>query len=344
MAPSNPDRCFIIAEIGVNHNGSPDLARQLIDAAAEAGADAVKFQTFTADELVTPDARKAAYQVANTGESGSQYAMLKKLELTEAQFAEIAAHCSRAGIEFMSTPFSESAADLLERVGVQRFKISSGDLTHLPMLAHIASKGRPIILSTGMGDLTEIEAALDSIAANGAPAVSILHCVSNYPAAAEDCNLAAMDTIAAAFGHPVGWSDHSEGAAISFAAVARGAKLIEKHITLDRSLPGPDHKASMEADEFRDFVRGIRAIEAAIGTGIKRPTPAELGTAEVARRSITAARDLPKGHVLGADDLRIMRPGTGLKPALLPMVVGLPLARDVAAFTPLTMEDLHGHG
>lgn len=337
-----PTSSFIIAEIGVNHNGSMDLARKLIVAAAEAGANAAKFQTFFADELVTPTARKAEYQIANTGVSGSQHAMLRALEMTEAQYHELAVACREAGIEFMSTPFSEAAADLLERVGVQAYKISSGDLTHLPMLAHIAKKGLPIILSTGMGDLAEIEAALDTIAANGAPPVSILHCVSNYPAAAGDCNLAAMDTIAAAFGRPVGWSDHSEGAAISFAAVARGAKLIEKHITLDRALPGPDHKASMETDEFRDFVQGIRAIEAAIGTGIKRPTPAELGTAEVARRSITVVRDLPKGHVLGAGDLRIMRPGTGLKPALLDMVIGLPLARDVAAFTPLVAEDLHG--
>lgn len=337
-----PAPCFIIAEIGVNHNGSMDLARELIVAAAEAGADAAKFQTFFADELVTPTARKAEYQIANTGEAGSQHAMLRALEMTEAQYHELAAACHDAGIEFMSTPFSENAADLLERVGVGSFKISSGDLTHLPMLAHIARKGRPIILSTGMGDLAEIEAALAVIEANGAPEVSILHCVSNYPAAASDCNLAAMDTIARAFGRRTGWSDHSEGAAISLAAVARGAQIIEKHITLDKNLPGPDHLASMEVAEFRDFVAAVRSIESAIGTGIKRPAPAELKTAEVARRSITVVRDLPAGHVLVPEDLRVMRPGTGLKPALLDLVTGMRLARPVAAFTPLVAEDLHG--
>ncbi|MBK5932728.1 N-acetylneuraminate synthase [Rhodovulum imhoffii] len=334
--------CFIIAEIGVNHNGSMDMARELIDVAAEAGADAVKFQTFFADELVTPNARKAEYQVANTGDSGSQYAMLKALELTEAQFAGLADHCKATGVEFLSTPFSEAASDLLARVGVRAFKISSGDLTHLPMLAHIAAKGLPILLSTGMGNMSEVEAALDTIAAHGAPEVSLLHCVSNYPADAADCNLAAMDTLARAFGVPVGWSDHTEGAEISFAAVARGARLIEKHITLDKTLPGPDHLASMEAVEFGAFVQGIRTIEAAIGDGHKRPTAAELKTAEVARRSIVVVRDLPEGHVLRAEDLRVMRPGTGLKPALLGMVTGLPLACDIAAFTPLTEAHLHG--
>lgn len=330
---------FVIAEIGVNHNGSMQLARELIDAAVAAGADAVKFQTFRAEDLVTPDARKADYQIANTGDGGSQFQMLKSLELTEEQFRELAGYCARAGIQFLSTPFSEAAADLLDRVGVDCFKISSGDLTHLPLLTHVARLGKPIILSTGMGNLTEIEAALAAIRAAGAPAVSLLHCVSNYPAAVEDCNLAAMDTMVRAFGLPVGWSDHTEGAAISWAAVARGARIIEKHITLDRNLPGPDHRASMEPAAFRDFVAGIRAIEAAIGNGIKAPTPAERRTAEVARRSLVAARDLPAGHVLGAQDLRIMRPGHGLAPAALDFVLGLALARDVAALQPLTVQD-----
>lgn len=330
---------FIIAEIGVNHNGAMDLARQLIDAAAAAGADAVKFQTFRAEDLVTPDAQKADYQVANTGDGGSQFDMLKALELTEDQFRDLAAHCARAGIEFLSTPFSEAAADLLERVGVDAFKISSGDLTHLPLLRHVAAKGKPIILSTGMGDLTEIEAALAAIRAAGAPPVSLLHCVSNYPAAVADCNLAAIDTMARAFGLPVGWSDHTEGAAISWAAVARGAGIIEKHITLDRNLPGPDHLASMEPSAFADFVAGIRAIEQAIGSGIKAPTPDELRTAEVARRSLVAARALPAGHVLTPDDIRIMRPGHGLKPMARDFVIGLRLSRPVAAFQPLTVDD-----
>jgi N,N'-diacetyllegionaminate synthase len=334
--------CYIIAEIGVNHNGSLTLARQLIDAAVSAKADAVKFQTFFADDLVTKDARKADYQIENTANADSQYAMLKALELSEAQFAELQLYCAQVGIDFLSTPFSEAAADLLERVGVQAFKISSGDLTHLPLLRHIAAKGLPIILSTGMGTLSDVEEAVAAITGEGNHKISILHCVSNYPAAAADCNLAAMDTIAQAFGFPVGWSDHTLGSAISWAAVARGAKIIEKHITLDQSLPGPDHKASMEPQDFADFVLGLRAIEAAIGTGRKYPTEAEQRTALVGRRSIVAVRALKAGDVVRADDIKIVRPGTGLAPRLISMVVGARLARDVAADAPLVAEDFHG--
>ncbi len=334
--------CYIIAEIGVNHNGSVDLARQLIDAAVAARADAVKFQTFFADDLVTRSAAKAAYQVTNTANADSQYSMLKALELPEEAFAELRAYCEKVGIAFLSTPFSEAAADLLERVGVNAFKISSGDLTHLPLLTHIAKKGLPIILSTGMGNLSEIEEALAAIRAGGDVPVSLLHCVSNYPADASDCNLAAMDTMARAFALPVGWSDHSVGAAISWAAVARGAVIVEKHITLDQNLPGPDHKASMEPADFTDFVTGIRAIEAAIGTGRKYPTEAELGTAKVARRSIVAVRDLAAGDVLRAEDVKIVRPGTGLLPRFLPLVIGARLGRTVAADTPLSADDFHG--
>lgn len=333
--------CYVIAEVGVNHNGDLDIARRLIDAAAAAGADAVKFQTFRAEDLVTPYAVKAAYQSRNTGTEGSQFEMLRALEFDETQFADLAGYCGETGIEFLSTPFSEAAADLLGRIGVSAYKISSGDLTHLPLLAHIARKGRPIILSTGMGNLGEIEAAIQTIRENGDPDLSLLHCVSNYPALPSECNLAAIDTMARAFALPVGWSDHSEGSAISFAAVARGAKLIEKHITLDRTMPGPDHQASMEPTAFSDFVRGIRDIEAAIGNGIKRPNASELVTAEVARRSVIVIRELPVGHVLTAADLRIMRPGTGLSPAMGDFVIGLQLARAVAAYTPLTAQDLH---
>jgi N,N'-diacetyllegionaminate synthase len=325
------DRCYIIAEIGVNHNGSMELARDLIDAAVVARADAVKFQTFFADDLVTRSAAKADYQVANTANADSQYSMLKALELTEAQFAELHAYCAAKGIAFLSTPFSEDAADLLERVGVSAFKISSGDLTHLPMLAHIAKKGLPIILSTGMGTLTEIEEALAAINGQGNTQVSLLHCVSNYPASADDCNLAAMDTMAQAFGLPVGWSDHSVGAAISWAAVARGARIVEKHITLDQNLPGPDHKASMEPADFAAFVDGIRV-----------PTAAEKRTALVARRSLVAARDLVAGDLLTAADVVVKRPGTGLLPRDLPLVVGARVARAVAADTPLVAADFHG--
>lgn len=334
--------CKIIAEIGVNHNGSVDLGRKLIDIAVEARADAVKFQTFTAEDLVTPTARKAAYQVANTGTDDSQFAMLKALELSEAQFAVLRAHCTDRGIEFMSTPFSLAAADLLERLRVDTYKVSSADLTHLPLLRHLARKGLPIILSTGMGTLSEVDEAVQAIRAEGNDQISLLHCVSNYPADPAECNLRAMDTMAQAFGLPVGWSDHTLGNQISWAAVARGASIIEKHITLDCNLPGPDHLASTEPADFAVFVAGIRDIEKALGHGRKQPTPSELETAKVGRRSIVALHDLAAGTVPDAADLSILRPGTGLMPRDLDWVLGLRLTRDVAAGTPLTLQDFHG--
>lgn len=336
------DACYVIAEIGVNHNGSLDLARRLIDVAVDAGADAVKFQTFFADDLVTTTAEKATYQTRNTGDAGSQHAMLSRLELDEAGFRELHAYCGERGIDFLSTPFGMRAADLLERIGVSAFKVSSGDLTYHQFLAHLAGKGRPIILSTGMGTLGEVDAALAAIDAAGPVPVALLHCVSDYPASAESCNLAAMATMRAAFARPVGWSDHTIGSAIGFAAVALGATVIEKHITLDRHMDGPDHRASMEPDDFRDYVAGIRAIESSFGDGVKRPHPDELRTAEVARRSVVAVKDLRAGDVIAEDDLAILRPGTGLQPSMLEVVIGCRLARDVPANQPLTVEDLHG--
>lgn len=338
-----PNHCFIIAEIGVNHNGDMEMAKELIDASARAGADAVKFQTFFADDLVTPQARSAEYQERNTkGQAKKQYDMLKELELTEEQFIELADHCQKAGIRFLSTPFGEDASDLLERVGVEAFKISSGDLTHLPFLAYLARKGLPMILSTGMGSLSEVEAAVETIAEHGDPELALLHCVSNYPADPAECNLAAIGTLSRAFRKTVGWSDHTEGAAISHAAVALGARVIEKHITLSKSLPGPDHLASMEVDEFIEFVRGIRDVEMAIGDGRKRRCESEQATAQLVRRSLVAKQAFTKGHVLRREDIAIMRPGDGLPPAFLEMVVGLTLARDVPAFKTLTEDDLHG--
>jgi len=337
-----PDSCYVIAEIGVNHNGSFALACQMIDAAAQAQADAVKFQTFRAEDLVTTHAAKAAYQRANTNNDDSQFAMLKALELSEDEYARLYAYCQTRGIAFLSTPFSEDAVDLLARIGVDAYKVSSGDLTHLGLLTHMARQGKPIILSSGMGTIGEVEEAIAAIHAGGGHDISLLHCVSNYPAAPEDCNLAAMDTMAQAFCVPVGWSDHTLGSAISWAAVARGAKIIEKHITLDQSLPGPDHKASMEPAEFTEFVAGIRRIEAAIGTGRKGPTEAEKQTALVGRRSITTVRALAKGTVLTQGDIKIVRPGTGLAPRHLPLVLGCVLTRDVPADTPLVADDIHG--
>ncbi|MCB5408448.1 N-acetylneuraminate synthase [Pseudogemmobacter faecipullorum] len=334
-------RCKIIAEIGVNHNGDPDLGLQLIDVAAEAGADAVKFQTFFAEELVTRSARKAAYQVANTGSDDGQFAMLKALELSEADFAAMKAHCRKRGIEFMSTPFSEAAADLLERVGVDCYKVSSGDLTHLPLLRHLARKGKPVILSSGMAVISEVEEAVEAIRGAGNDQISILHCVSNYPAAPEDCNLRAIDTLRAVFALPVGWSDHTMGPAISWAAVARGAEIIEKHITLSQDLPGPDHRASSEPADFADFVAGIRAIERALGSGVKQPSAAERETAKVGRRSIALRRDLAAGAVLRPEDLAILRPGTGLHPRELERVTGRRLKHGLAEGSPLSLADLH---
>lgn len=336
------DTCYIIAEIGVNHNGSFDLACQLIDAAAACKADAVKFQTFRAEDLVTTSAAKAAYQSSNTQNNDSQFVMLKALELSEEEFGKLHLYCKEKGIAFLSTPFSQDAVDLLARIGVDAYKVSSGDLTHLGLLTHMARQGKPIILSSGMGTIGEVEEAIAAIHAGGGHEISLLHCVSNYPAAPEDCNLAAMDTMAQAFGLPVGWSDHTLGAAISWAAVARGARIIEKHITLGRSLPGPDHKASMEPAEFAEFVKGIRRIEAAIGTGLKGPTEAEKQTALVGRRSITSVRALAKGTVIRAEDIKIVRPGTGLAPRHLPLVLGSVLTRDVPADTPIVAEDIHG--
>jgi N,N'-diacetyllegionaminate synthase len=334
--------CYVIAEIGVNHNGLVEIAKHLIDIAADAGADAVKFQTFSADDLVTKDAAKASYQTRNTGSTESQYEMLRALELSEADHVELLGHCVERNIDFLSTPFGHHDADLLERIGVEAFKVSSGDLTYHDFLAHLARKGRPIILSTGMATLAEVADALEVIDAAGAVDVALLHCVSDYPAAPSSCNLAAMETMARAFGRPVGWSDHTVGNAVGFAAVALGARIIEKHITLDVNMEGPDHAASMAPDEFRAFVAGIRTVGVALGDGVKLPRPEELDTAKVARRSVIAVRDLRAGAILARDDVAVLRPGTGLAPSMLAVVVGARLGRAVQAHQPLTLEDLHG--
>jgi len=320
---------LVIAEAGVNHNGDVELALRLVDAAADIGADAVKFQTFNADALATADADKAAYQESNAPDAASQLEMLRALELTEAEFTAVRDRCVARGIQFMSTPFDESSADFLERLDVDIFKVSSGDLTHLSFLAHLARKKRPMIISTGMATLSEVEDAVRAIEAAGDPPLAILHCVSNYPAAPEHANLRAMDTLASAFNRTVGWSDHTEGSSITLAAIARGAGIIEKHYTLDRSLPGPDHKASLEVEEMRNLIRDIRAVEAALGDGVKRPTPPELDTARVARRSLVAARDITKGETVDAAAIAVMRPGDGLPPKRQGDIEGRRAARDI---------------
>ncbi|HEU4369326.1 MAG TPA: N-acetylneuraminate synthase [Methylomirabilota bacterium] len=322
---------FVVAEAGVNHNGDLELARRLVDAAAEAGADAVKFQTFRTDALVSGAAPKARYQVETTGGDESQRAMLTRLELGPEAHAVLRDHAAARGIVFFSTPFDEASADLLDRLGVELLKVPSGEATNVPLLRHLAAKGRPIILSTGMCTLDEVATAVATLREAGDPPLAILHCVSAYPAPAEDTNLRAMDTLRARFGCPVGLSDHSLGLEIPLAAVARGAAVLEKHLTLDRALAGPDHRASLEPADFAALVRGVRAVEAALGDGDKRPMPSELDTRAVARRSLVAARALPPGHRLGREDVAVKRPGTGIPPGELERVLGRRLARAVGA-------------
>jgi N-acetylneuraminate synthase len=330
--------CFVIAEAGVNHNGDLGLARKLIDAAAESGADAVKFQSFQADKLVTKDAVKANYQTRNTDAGESQLDMLRRLELSAADHRELVAHCRRRGVLFMSTPFDDASADLLDELDVPVYKMPSGEVTNLPFLAHVARKRRPMIVSTGMTTLGEVEAAVQTLEAAGNPPFVLLHCVSNYPADPADVNLRAMQTMATAFGRPTGYSDHTLGDAVTLAAVALGACVIEKHFTLDRNLPGPDHQASLEPAEIAALVRSIRVVEAALGDGRKRPAASEANTAAVARKSLVAAADIPAGASLTEKTIAIKRPGTGLPPAMRPLLVGKTARRDIRAGTLLTLE------
>jgi N,N'-diacetyllegionaminate synthase len=317
--------CFVVAEAGVNHNGDLALAHRLIDIAADARADAVKFQTFKAARLASAHAEKADYQRRGTSE-GSQLEMLQALELSESAHRELKAHAEERGILFLSTPFDEEAADFLEGLGVALFKIPSGELTNLSFLAHVAKKGRPMLVSTGMATMREVAEAVDVIAP--VPSV-LLHCVSRYPAPSEDVNLRAMHTMATAFGLPVGYSDHTLGIEVAIAAVARGAVVIEKHFTSDRALAGPDHAASLEPHELSELIRSIRSVEQALGDGRKRPTAGEAAIARVARKSLVYARALSKGHRLMPGDVVLRRPGTGLPPGAKESVVGRMLARDV---------------
>jgi N-acetylneuraminate synthase/N,N'-diacetyllegionaminate synthase len=321
---------FVIAEAGVNHNGDVALARRLVDAAAECGADAIKFQTFSVDALLTREAPKAGYQVETTGDGESQRDMLARLELGADRLGELRDRAAKHGLVFFSAPFDEASADVLEALDVSLFKVPSGEITNLPLLRHVAAKRRPMILSTGMASLDEVGEALAAIRAAGDPPVAVLHCLSAYPAPAAEVNLRAMDSLAASFGCPVGFSDHTLGIEVAVAAVARGATIIEKHLTLDTSLPGPDHRASLDPAEFRAMVKAIRVVESALGDGVKRAMPSEFDTRRVARKSLVAARALKAGERVGAGDLLSKRPGTGISPAELPRVIGLRLTRDVA--------------
>lgn len=326
--------CFVIAEAGVNHNGRLDLARKLIDAAVDAGADAVKFQTFRSSELVTVSAPKAAYQLRNTAGDESQQTMLRRLELGADAHRELMSYAAERKVMFLSTPFDEPSADLLEALNVPAFKISSGEVTNLPFLEYLGRKRRPLLLSTGMSTLAEVEAAVAAVrVADASSPLALLHCVSNYPASPEAANLRAMDTMRTAFGLTVGYSDHTLGVEVALAAVALGANILEKHLTLDRSLPGPDHAASLEPGDFQVLMHGVRAVESALGHGRKEPAPEEADTARVARKSLVAARDLRAGETLTMEAIAIRRPGTGLPPSQRGVLMGRRLKVPVAAGT-----------
>lgn len=328
---------FIIAEAGVNHNGSLDLAKKLIDVAVEAGADAVKFQTFKAEKLVSKKAQKAEYQKQTTDAAESQYDMIKKLELDEPAHRELIRYCGEKKIRFLSTPFDHESIELLDALGMEIFKIPSGEITNLPYLRHIGGLGKEVILSTGMADLGEIEDALDLLVSSGTPKekITILHATTEYPCPMDEVNLRAMGTIASAFGIRTGYSDHTRGIEVPIAAVAMGASVIEKHFTLDRTMEGPDHKASLEPDELCAMVAAIRNIEKALGEGIKKPSPSEAKNMAVARKSIVAARPIRAGEVFTSENIAIKRPGTGISPMRYDEIVGERAARDYEEDEPL---------
>jgi len=319
IGPEHP--CFIIAEAGVNHNGKVDLARQLIDAAAAAGADAVKFQTFHADNIVTNTAKKAEYQKSTTSSNESQYEMIKNLELSDNIFQELSDYADSKGIIFLSTPFDEESVDLLDQIGVPAFKIPSGEITNFPLLKKIAEKKKPLILSTGMATLGEVEDAVNYVKTHGTEEIVLLHCTTSYPAPIKSVNLRVMNTLRCAFQIPVGYSDHTKGITIPIAAAAMGAQVIEKHFTLDRSLLGPDHQASLEPHELEAMVTAIRDVEFALGNEIKCPNEEEMEIKKVARRSIVAQKDLNAGEQLRENVLAIKRPGTGIEPKYFESVV-----------------------
>jgi N,N'-diacetyllegionaminate synthase len=334
------ERPFIIAEAGINHNGNVGLAKKLIDAAKKAEADAVKFQTFKAEDVATKTAEKAEYQKKTTGAEESQFVMIKKLELEERDFKELFDYAHRKGLVFLSSPFDKRSVDLLDELGVPAFKIASGEITNLPLLKHIARKGKPIILSTGMSTLGETEEALETIREGGMQEIILLHCVSTYPAKAEDMNLRAMVSLRDTFRLPVGLSDHSLGITIPIAAVALGACVIEKHFTLDRSLPGPDHQASLEPEELKQMIKAIREVEKAMGDGNKVPTEEEKQIQKVARRSLVARVNIPKGAIITEAMLDIKRPGTGVEPKYMNKVIGAVARCRIEQDEPLTMNKL----
>jgi N,N'-diacetyllegionaminate synthase len=332
--------CFIIAEAGVNHNGSLERALALVDAAAAAGTDAVKFQTFRAEEIASAAAPKAAYQKQTTGPKQSQLDMLKALELKPEHHQALNQRCREKGILFLSTPFDSTSLDFLVGMGMAALKVPSGEITNLPFLNQVGKIKLPVILSTGMSTIAEVALAVDTLQQAGCASLALLHCVSNYPADPADANLKAMVTMTQRFGLPVGYSDHTMGPEVALAAVALGAYIIEKHFTLDLSLPGPDHMASAEPEELSALVAGIRKVESALGHGRKEPAPSEADTKAAARRSLVAARDILAGEVLSIDAVSFKRPGTGLGPERWQEVLGRKAKRQISAGTLISLEML----
>lgn len=339
---------FIIAEAGVNHNGSAERALEMVTVAARCGADAVKFQTFSADRLVKPGSAKAEYQKRETGE-GDQHSMLQALEMSPELHRKLIDRCHECGIEFMSTPFDEDAALFLKKIGMKTLKVPSGEITNFPFLRFLTSLETPMILSTGMSELAEVEAAISCIreaaVRQGRPPLGhnelkILHCTSNYPAAAVDVNLRAMVEMGDRLGFPVGYSDHTLGIAVSTAAVAMGAVVIEKHFTLDRSLPGPDHRASLTPDELAALVDQIRTVELSLGSPVKAPAPSELAVRQLVRRSIFAARDIESDTAIQMPDLEMLRPADGISPSEIDKVEGRKTKRRIAAGQMIRWDDL----
>ncbi len=324
------NKTLIIAEAGVNHNGDIALAKQLIDVAADAGADLVKFQTFSADRLATKQAKKADYQNAVTGIAETQHEMLSRLELSPQMHSELMAYCDSRNIGFLSTGFDIESIDFLLSLGISQFKIPSGEITNLPYLRHIGKLGKPVILSTGMSTLGDIEAAIDVLekAGTARSLITVLHCTTEYPTPMNEVNLQAMHSIKTAFGVEVGYSDHTVGIEVSIAAAALGASVIEKHFTLDKNLLGPDHKASLEPEELKAMVSAIRNIEMAMGDGIKRPTPSEEINKPVARKSLVACKAIKAGDIFTPENITAKRPGTGISPMDWDAIIGCKAARD----------------
>lgn len=331
---------YVIAEAGVNHNGSVKNAFKMIDCAKECGCDCIKFQTFKADALVTSNAPKADYQMRNTNGSNTQFEMLKSLELNDREFEKLKAHCDEIGIEFMSTPFDIESVDVLEKIGVTRYKISSGDINNKQLLQYVAKTGKSMVVSTGMSTIEEVTKAVDWIEQVGNHQITLLHCTSNYPTSYDEVNMKAMQTLQQNFGYPIGYSDHTKGDLASIVAVAMGATVIEKHFTLDKNMEGPDHKASLNVEELKEMVDDIRAVETIMGNGVKQPMKSELNTRIVARKSVVLAHNIQKGEILKKEDLVLKRPGNGLAPEYLDELIGKVLVRDMKAEEMITWKDV----